>query len=177
MGQFTKMHKKLSYLDHKSFAKIYQPIRYFNYGILVIATIVTSLALIQLLLQEGFSENIFTQVIINTIKSKKILEPVIALLITCCSCIPFNCIAVMDLVVHLSSNFIIWDVNILPVNPDLNNSQVLKSLSQINHAFISKSAIMSMQLKRVCVLKFLSNRIGSTSKIYENLHNLSKEQK
>jgi hypothetical protein len=78
----------------------------------------------------------------------------------------------MDLVVFVSSYYIEWDVNIVPVNVELNHPLVLKAMGTINHAFMSKSAIITYSLKKVCMIKINTNKVLSVSKVYNNLHNM-----
>jgi len=66
LGQFTKMHKRFGYLSQKSFSRIYLPLRYFNYALLIFATLVTALSLIQLLLQANFGEVKFMNLVVDT---------------------------------------------------------------------------------------------------------------
>jgi hypothetical protein len=73
MGQFTKMHRHVSYLTSKSFNKFYNPFRYFNYALLIFVTIITSLILIQLQIQSSYPEVKFVDRVIDTEKSKKYL--------------------------------------------------------------------------------------------------------
>lgn len=67
--------------------------------------------------------------------------------------LPLNFKIVIDLITHMQANYAEWDYKMAPANLRINKSQSMKALGNITNVFMSKNAIMSMNIKKSKVLQ------------------------
>jgi hypothetical protein len=67
--------------------------------------------------------------------------------------LPLNFKAIIDILVIMHANFIEWDSNLVPGDVRVNNFSSVRALARVKHLFLSKSAMMTLNMRKAKVLQ------------------------
>ncbi|CDW78012.1 adenylate and guanylate cyclase catalytic domain containing protein [Stylonychia lemnae] len=158
-----------TFKNQKNFDKIYKPVRILECFIIILAVGFSIFVTFWVKYSTSSSRHKFLEKIVSNYKNSMIetesqilSKDVIGFCSGLLVCLPLSYKIILDIIVLIQADFVEYDYNVAPSDLKFNRGSSMKALGKISNLFISKSALMNHNIKKVKMVKI-------TDRVYQDL--------